>query len=75
MKQRRKNEELLLKVVDEIKRIRHQRKITLSAFNSETDINMAKIESEKPNITLSTLKAVCDHLHISLADLFKAIGE
>lgn len=36
----------------------------------DTNIHIARIETAKVNISVSTLKAICDYFGISLAEFF-----
>lgn len=73
MKNQRRNNELLLRIAQRIKQLRDEKKISQENFYIETDIHIARIETAKANITVSTLKDICDYFHISLADFFKDI--
>ena len=72
MKQRI-NEELLKEIALRIKGLREGKKLSQAEFLIETDINIARIEVAKNNMTISTLKAICDYFKISLSDFLKDI--
>ena len=68
-----RDEVLLKKVVDKIKKLREQREISQEKFYNDTNINIARIESTKANITISTLQAICKYLNVTLSDFFKSM--
>jgi len=65
------NKDLLLKIAQRIKQLRDEKNISQDMFYIETDIHIARIETGKLNITISTLQAICDYFEISLLDFFK----
>ena len=70
MKKQRFNKDLLLKIAKRIKQLREEKDISQEVFYIDTDIHIARIETGKLNITVSTLQAICDYFKISLADFF-----
>jgi len=73
MKKQRRNKELLLKIAQKIKQLREGKDISQDLFYIETDIHIARIETGKLNITVSTLQDICDYFGISLSDFFKEV--
>lgn len=71
MKKQRCNTELINKIVQRIKELREESKISQETFYIDTDIHIGRIETGKTNITVSTLKDICDYFSISLSDFFK----
>ena len=71
MKKQRCNKDLLLKIARKIKQLRDEKHISQDMFYIETDIHIARIETGKLNVTVSTLQAICDYFEISLLDFFK----
>ena len=71
MKRQRFNKDLLLQIAKRIKQLREERNISQEMFYIDTDIHIARIETGKLNITVSTLQAICDYFKISLADFFR----
>lgn len=65
-----KNQKLIDAVAARVKQLREAKKITLEVFYHDTSIHLARIESGKANITISTLEAICTYLGITLADFF-----
>ena len=70
MKKQRCNNELLLIIAKKIKQLREEKGISQEIFYIDTDIHIARIETGKLNITVSTLQAICDYFEISLSDFF-----
>ena len=72
MKKQRCNTTLLHEIALRIKQLREEKKISQDTFFIETDIHIARIETGKINITVSTLHDICDYFSISLADFFSS---
>ncbi|MCH5329077.1 MAG: helix-turn-helix transcriptional regulator [Coprobacter sp.] len=70
MKQIR-NQELLLNIALKIKRLREDRGISQEIMYMDTQIHIARIETAKINISISTLDAICRYFGISLSDFLK----
>ena len=73
MSKQRKNTILVSKIANRIKQLREEKGISQDMFFIDTDIHIARIESGRSNITVSTLSAICDYFGISLCDFFKDI--
>ena len=56
-----------------IKELRVNRGVTLEIFYFDTGIHLARIEQGKTNITVSTLKRICDYFEINLEEFFKGL--
>ncbi len=69
MKQLR-DQDLLLDIAKRIKRLREERNLTQEDVYMDTQIHIARIETAKVNISVSTLKAICDYFGITLSDFF-----
>lgn len=72
MKQRR-DEILLREIVRRIRVLRDKEDMSQIDFLIATDINISRIELAENNISISTLKAICDYFKISLSDFLKDI--
>ena len=70
MKKHRCNSDLLLIIAKRIKQLREEKNISQELFFIDTDIHIARIETGKLNITISTLQSICEYFGISLADFF-----
>ncbi|MCB6971516.1 MULTISPECIES: helix-turn-helix domain-containing protein [Butyricimonas] len=70
---KRRDEILLKEIARRIKELRDKKGISQIDFLIATDINVSRIELAKFNITVSTLKAICDYFEISLSDFLKDI--
>ena len=73
MKRQRCNTELISKIVNRIKQLRNEKGVSQDTFYIDTDIHIARIETGKVNITVSTLQDICDYFGISLIDFFVEI--
>lgn len=73
MRRQRRDTELLLQVAKRIKQLREEKKISQESFFIDTDIHIARIETGKINISVSTLNDICKYFSISLADFFSGI--
>lgn len=70
MGKQRFNEELITKIVKRIKQLREEKSVSQETFYIDTDIHIARIETGRINITVSTLQDICDYFEISLVDFF-----
>jgi len=70
MKKQRCNKDLLLKIAQRIKQLREEKDISQEVCYNDTDIHIARIETGKFNITVSTLQDICVYFGISLTDFF-----
>jgi transcriptional regulator with XRE-family HTH domain len=64
---------LVDKVIIRIKKLREERNITLQEFYNDTGIHLARIESEKRDLPISTLKRICKYFDLSLSDFLKGL--
>jgi len=69
-----KNELLVKDVVVLLKKIRVDRKLTLEDVYNDTGIHIARIESAKTNITLSTLQSLLNYYNIKMTDFFNQLN-
>lgn len=68
-----RNQKLLKKIALRIKTLREGKEITQEVFYNDTGINIGRIELAKRDISMTTLKSICDYLEVSLTDFFKGI--
>ena len=68
-----RNDKLLKLIALQIKELRFQKNITQEDFYNDTTIHIARIETGKVNITVSTIKAICSYLNISLGEFFSKV--
>jgi transcriptional regulator with XRE-family HTH domain len=68
-----KNKILLKKIAQKIKALREENNITQEDFYNDTNIHIARIETAKGNITISTLDAICKYFKISITKFFEGI--
>ncbi len=72
MKQIR-NQDLLLRIALRIKRLRELRGISQEVMYMDTQIHVARIETARVNISVSTLDAICRYFDITLAEFFATL--
>jgi transcriptional regulator with XRE-family HTH domain len=73
MKRQRCNQELLDGIAKRIKGLREERRVSQDTFYIDTDIHIARIELGRINVTVSTLKDICDYFEISLGEFFEGM--
>jgi transcriptional regulator with XRE-family HTH domain len=69
----RKNQAFLKRIAVRIKIVREKAGITQEQFYNDTDIHIGRIERAQINITVVTLKEICQYFGISLRDFFREI--
>ena len=67
------DEALLKEIALRIKVLRKEKGLSQIDFLIATDINISRIEIAKNNMTISTLKTICDYFDISLSYFLKDI--
>ena len=68
-----RDDKLLEKIVERIKRLREENGVTLEQFYNDTNINLSRIESSKANISISTLNAICKHFRITVSEFLRGL--
>ena len=68
-----RNKTLLQKIGRRVKEIRLQNKVTQQKFYFDTEIHIARIETGKQNVSISTLDVICKYFRVSLTEFFEAI--
>ena len=68
-----KDAELLRQIALKLKRLRETKGVSQRDVFDETDIHIARIETAKVNISVSTLAGLCRYFNISLADFFTGL--
>lgn len=61
------------KIALQIKRLRRQNQVTQEKFYSQTNINIARLESGKVDIRIDTLRKICYYFDVSLSGFFQGI--
>ena len=64
---------LIRKISSKIKEIRTSKGVTQEEFYNDTGIHLARIESGKANVSISTLSSICKYFNIALDDFFKEL--
>ena len=68
-----RNDKFINKIALNIKKLREDKDITQEVFYNDTGINIGRIELAKRDISMTTLKTICDYLEILPSDFFKDI--
>lgn len=68
-----RDEALVAKVVARIRKLREQKGITLQEFYNDTNIHLARIESQKRDVSISTLSVICKYFGITMQDFLKGL--
>lgn len=61
------------RIVLRIKKLRESKGITLQEFYDDTGIHLARIESEKRDLPISTLNRICKYFDTSMSELLKGL--
>lgn len=69
-----KNKKLLQWIASQVKELRSKKNLTQEDVYNDTNIHLARIETGKVNISVSTLKHLCDYFEISLSDFFRGMN-
>jgi transcriptional regulator with XRE-family HTH domain len=64
---------LLLELAQRLKTLREQNQLTLQEVYDATGIHIGRIESNRLNVTITTLAVLCKHYQITLSELLKDI--
>lgn len=70
MRRERHNEKVVGEVIARLRQLRREHGLSQMDVYIDTDINIARIEAGRGNISISTLADLCDYYRISLADFF-----
>lgn len=70
-----RDEKLLRKIAKRIKELREERGLSQETVYHESDVHIARIETAKFNVTVSTLSKLCDYFGITLSEFFKKIDK
>lgn len=73
MKKQWRNDVLIEEIARRLKDLRIGRGVSQETVYFNTGIHIGKIETEKYNITVSTLSKLCDYYQITLEEFFKGI--
>jgi len=68
-----RDEILLARIASKIKKLRKEKGVTLADFYNDTGIHLARFESSKANISVSTLSKICKYFGITIPEFFKGI--
>jgi len=68
-----RDELLLERISEKIKSLRKAKGVTLEEFFNATNVHLSRLEHSKANITVSTLKHICQYFDISLHEFFRDV--
>jgi transcriptional regulator with XRE-family HTH domain len=68
-----KNDELIKQIVLLIKHLREERDLTQEDVYNDTGIHIARIESARVNVSISTLHTLATYFEMSLEEFFQRI--
>lgn len=74
MKQPWRDTALLNAIARELRELRMIKGVSQETVYEDTGIHIGKIETEKYNITVSTLSRLCSYYDISLKTFFEQLG-
>lgn len=73
MKKQWRNDVLISEIARRLKERRVENGLSQETVYFNTGIHIGKIETEKYNITVSTLSKLCDYYNITLEEFFKGL--
>ena len=62
-----------MKMIAKLKELREAKGVSQQGVYEDIDIHIARIESKKTNLTVSTLARLCKYYKISLVDFFRGL--
>lgn len=68
-----RNEKLLHQIAIRLKELREKKGVSQESVYIDTDIHIARIETAKINLSVSTLSKLCEYFGVSLIDFFAGI--
>lgn len=73
MNSQRHDTQFINAVGKRLKELRNEKGLSQETVYFHTNIHIGRVETGKYNITISTLKQLCDYYGISVADFFKGL--
>lgn len=65
---------VLKKIALQLKKLRSENNLTQEDVYNDTGIHIARIESGKRDLSVSSLKKLCDYFTVSLEEFFRDIN-
>lgn len=65
-----KNKELLRDIAERCKALREEKGVSQAEVAHDTGINIGRIETAERDISVSTLKKLCDYFEVSIPGFF-----
>jgi transcriptional regulator with XRE-family HTH domain len=66
-----RDEKLLKFIARRLKELRENEGISQADFLNDTGIHAGRIETGKRDVSISTIKAICNYFDLSISDFFK----
>jgi transcriptional regulator with XRE-family HTH domain len=73
--QQLKNQEIINQIVSLLKLLREENGLTQEDVYNDTGIHIARIETRRVNISISTLAALSNYFNLTLEDFFKRLNK
>lgn len=70
---RQVDKQLIDKIIARIRRLRNQHGTTLQEFYNDTGTHLARIESQKRDIPISTLQRISKYFGLTLSEFLKGM--
>lgn len=71
MKKQQRNDFFIEQVAAGLKAVRLKRNLTQEVVRFDTDLNIARIESGRHSVSLTTIADLCDYYHITPGEFFR----
>jgi len=68
-----RNQLLLNKIAFRLKELREEKGISQEQLYNETEVHIARLETAKVNVSISTLDKLCKYFKVSLSDFFEGL--
>jgi transcriptional regulator with XRE-family HTH domain len=66
-------ETIVTQLVQRLQHLRQTRNLTLQEVYDATGVHIARLESQRANMTVRTLVILCRYYQVTLADLFQEL--
>lgn len=68
-----RDDKLLIRIAKGIKDLREERGLSQETVYHELEVHIARVETAKINVSVSTLSKLCGYFGITLSEFFKRI--
>lgn len=70
-----RDEKLLNQIALRLKALREEHKVSQEELYNDTEIHIARIETSRVNVSVSTLSRLCEYFGITLNEFFAGIKD